>query len=1028
MTTKPDYYRTPTECKASSRNRINTNPRYRSFTQTHFTAGDTQQFEDGRNYDNDFVNKTRPKGLLKLDIQLPKLYHQLNATTVKNTFNYIFHKMKKGIFVRILDNKLITFLPFSKNAFVNEWSKNLSKDGRVTKDMMNLLGDISGRSGYRFNPKSVNGNIDGWYANNCLVRFEYPLNEGDSGACQVHDMLVELCKNRQVPDIEFFVNRRDFPILTKNHTEAYTSIWGEDHPRVSYDFDKYSPILSNVTSGKFADVPAPTWDDWARVNPDKYFPKACKDYKLTNDVPWNKKSPVAVFRGGSTGCGVTKDDNSRIKLAWMNRNQKLSEVDGKELPYIDAGIVKWNLRSRVKNGKLVTISKKLTDEIGTVSFLTPNEQAKFKYVIHVDGHVAAFRLSMELMSGAVILKVAGNWDMWYTDKLEPFVHYVPVKGDLSDLYEKIDWCRSHDKECQTIVENAKTFSETYLSKDGILDYYQTVLYDLKVVVGDYYYNKDTVFDIQLQKELITPSEQVDALVYVIPHRYKTIAFSESLLSALTLGINMSNKFIRDVTRVFSNRSVTIEKATFAKYPMAIKTSKKIKESLHEVFIGTKEMNKLYKQIPNFAWIFGQLETADTSSVSIAMEYIQGETFEDYLKRPVNMKELKSILSQIALAVQYAQEQCCFVHYDLMPWNIMIRRFKNPVSIDYTVNGTVIRIVTKIIPVIIDYGKSRVVHDKLIYGEVNPFKFNRIFDMLSILFSSVYTILSNVKNTHMPPLFKLMNFITNSEYQTTPFTNYRELMEFLKKIRRYDTIIATDFKDLTTKTPMDFYEFLNGTGYKNTEIYTPRSLETGNIRQILDYIYSKTHKERLQTYREVFYRVKSCTIPQPIDTILADYTNQQLRKHMKLHMEETLYYLFNTTAPLDAYKEFYDLNTNVEVYLTKICENRCETYTLDTTIPEMSKIEYDKGIFSIPEDVLVLSKSVTLGEYNGALYRIIASINKEFNTSTLSEYINEYSMKYSLLTYGKDVATNNLSDIPTGEADDYRRVMDAILMV
>lgn len=37
-------------------------------------------------------------------------------------------------------------------------------------------------------------------------------------------------------------------------------------------------------------------------------------------------------------------------------------------------------------------------------------------------------------------------------KLEPWVHFVPVKRDLSD-FEKIEWADTHPEECKTIIEN-----------------------------------------------------------------------------------------------------------------------------------------------------------------------------------------------------------------------------------------------------------------------------------------------------------------------------------------------------------------------------------------------------------------------------------------------------------------------------------------------------------------------------------------------------------------------------------------------
>jgi len=45
-----------------------------------------------------------------------------------------------------------------------------------------------------------------------------------------------------------------------------------------------------------------------------------------------------------------------------------------------------------------------------------------------------------------------------------------VKADLSDLEEKIRWCRQNDDKCREIGENAKKFFEKYVSRNALLDY------------------------------------------------------------------------------------------------------------------------------------------------------------------------------------------------------------------------------------------------------------------------------------------------------------------------------------------------------------------------------------------------------------------------------------------------------------------------------------------------------------------------------------------------------------------------------
>jgi len=59
-------------------------------------------------------------------------------------------------------------------------------------------------------------------------------------------MLEQLCANRDVPDVDFYLNTFGTPILRKPHKE----------------FERLSPILSDSSSAKFADVPFITEEDW----------------------------------------------------------------------------------------------------------------------------------------------------------------------------------------------------------------------------------------------------------------------------------------------------------------------------------------------------------------------------------------------------------------------------------------------------------------------------------------------------------------------------------------------------------------------------------------------------------------------------------------------------------------------------------------------------------------------------------------------------------------------------------------------
>jgi protein glucosyltransferase len=70
-----------------------------------------------------------------------------------------------------------------------------------------------------------------------------------------------------------------------------------------------------------------------------------------------------------------------------------------------------------------------------------------------------------MQSGSVLLLVETDIEEWFYSDIKPWVHYVPVKADFSDLFEKIDWLRKNDEEAQRIVKRAEVFSRYHFSKD-----------------------------------------------------------------------------------------------------------------------------------------------------------------------------------------------------------------------------------------------------------------------------------------------------------------------------------------------------------------------------------------------------------------------------------------------------------------------------------------------------------------------------------------------------------------------------------
>jgi hypothetical protein len=776
-----EYYTTPEEAKNPTK--FNTNPRYPGYFQTHFTAGDVEQFENFRNKSNppliDLEPPTEALPIWEKFINIPPI-------GVKNTFNYMFHKFKKGIFIQIRDNQVKVFLPFSKHNFTNEWSH------RMTQSQKELEAFFRGYLGRDYNPSRISMDRDTWYANNGLVRYENPISENDSGAPIIAHMFRELCKEHVLPDLEFFVNRRDNPLLTRDGTEPYDYLFGKNTPLLSHSYNYYSPILSMCSGDRFADLTIPTWEDWANVMSKEniFFPKGCDRYTIS-DLKWEEKIPTAIFRGSSNGMEASYETNPRLKVALMS-TQNLMLGDGVRL--LDAGITKWNNRPRVKDGRLVSID---TCRVPLVQGMSIENQSRYKYILNIDGHVSAFRLARELSYGSCVLIVQSDFKVWYSHKLIPYVHYVPVKADLSDLYDQIIWCREHDTECSQIAQQALAFYNQYLTKDGILTWLQTFLWNLKFYVGQYQYHLP--MDISLDLRVLQNRTNHDVIPFVstlYPRSYEMMVSLEMYLTQYNPSV---------ILQSYSNK-----KSNFTVYQLRGLDNyflyKQTENFRHETYIG-QGLNQLLKYIPNFSYTFGSLPNNQV----VVTEYFQEtQTLFEYIASDAfNFEEFIFILYQINLALWEAQQQSLFIHYDCYTWNILLKRLPEKKTYYYlnTYNShiTYIQVETDLIPILIDYEKSRISHQQH-YGRL---EMDFIHDTLCILINCMYEILKRtLTKQELNQLFSLSRFFSSTRFTNNQrFSTVKELKSFLNKTKKYSYISDHSKGELMGKTAYDFVLYL-----------------------------------------------------------------------------------------------------------------------------------------------------------------------------------------------------------------------------
>jgi hypothetical protein len=396
------------------------------------------------------------------------IYGVSNTNTITNTLNYIISQTKKGIFIKIYDNRIVNFIVFNvRNNVENSWGDRIICDPKYFASMSSFLHHVAKKTRAAFSEDFIELNTKLWRCNNGLLRYEKPEVDNRKNVECIYDMFINLCLHNKIQNVEFFVNKRDFPLKRIGNFEPFHHIWDSKRaPLKEHCYNEYAPILSQCTESDFCDIPIPTFDDWARACEfeDGTRFQDSRLGKIFVPVDWKKKKNMAVFRGSSTGIGTTSKNNVRMKLVKMC--EKFPSL-------FDVGFTRINFRPRkqYKNPYIQTVE----EHFKLVSPLSLQEQIQYKLIINVEGHSAAFRLSSELVSGSCVILVESKWILWLKEFIKPYVHFVPVKSDLSDLVTQTRWCLDNDEKCFEISQNAAKLSYSLLSKRGMLEYLQNIL-------------------------------------------------------------------------------------------------------------------------------------------------------------------------------------------------------------------------------------------------------------------------------------------------------------------------------------------------------------------------------------------------------------------------------------------------------------------------------------------------------------------------------------------------------------------------
>ena len=99
----------------------------------------------------------------------------------------------------------------------------------------------------------------------------------------------------------------------------------------------------------------------------------------------------------------------------------------------------------------------------------------YKYIISLPGNDKDSGLNWKLASNSLVLMTPPRLESWLMEGLlKPWIHYVPLADDYSDLDTIVEWCKNNDEKCQEIVKNANNFMKQFENIENEIEIFNMI--------------------------------------------------------------------------------------------------------------------------------------------------------------------------------------------------------------------------------------------------------------------------------------------------------------------------------------------------------------------------------------------------------------------------------------------------------------------------------------------------------------------------------------------------------------------------
>lgn len=244
---------------------------------------------------------------------------------------------------------------------------------------------------------------------------------------------------KKLPDMEFVINTRDWPQISSRQQPipvfSFSKVRGQSH-------DIMYPAWTFWEGGPAVWPIYPTglgrWDEQREI-----IPRTAKSW------PWEKKKNKGFFRGSRTS-------SERDPLILLSRSNP-------EL--VDAEYTK----NQAWKSEADTLHRPPAKEIRL------EDHCDYKYLFNFRGVAASFRFKHLFLCDSVVFHVGSAWLEFFYPAMKPWVHYIPVKEDLSDVRDLLEFAKENDDVVHEIAKRGRQFIWDHLRMEDVTCYWETLL-------------------------------------------------------------------------------------------------------------------------------------------------------------------------------------------------------------------------------------------------------------------------------------------------------------------------------------------------------------------------------------------------------------------------------------------------------------------------------------------------------------------------------------------------------------------------